>query len=475
VTLSNTSLTASFSAALFVAGYRLFLLSNGVNSVSATLTANVLASNTLEGTYTESLATSVQVTIIDPTPTNRSSGDESALPLDVTLPLQNSVWTPTGGSISFTQGTFIVDALIGGTLPVTLGPCNPTTGLTGCDGTGANCTGYTPDPNPDPFESTTVNAPPTAPTCSNESVIVGAGQSVNINLADNCSDVNGNLDPNTFSVSALLPNVGTLTPNGGGSYTYNAPATDPGSPVTFTFTVADTGGLVSAAATVSIQVLANSCDATTGSCSLTEIIVQPVIGTTMTLDKADGVVMMTPVVLNGDAQVSTGAIQPLTITNARGTSAGWTVTGYATDIGTAGSPTIEPLPGVVIPFCDRSNPGANTGNYTGTSYDRRCIPGDNLAWGPSSQIVHDIIAGDVAQVFSGPAQATSAADWRAQLVAAGRAGVNGLGGLLEQNVLCSSPADHSGGTYQCDAALYLGVPATAAAGTYTGGIVLTLT
>ena len=104
--------------------------------------------------------------------------------------------------------------------------------------------------------------------------------------------------------------------------------------------------------------------------------------------------------------MSSGAIQPVTVTNARGTAAGWTVTGYVTDLGTAGSPTVTPLPGVTIPFCDRSGPGANQGNYTGTSYDRRCIPGDNLAWGPSSPITHDIIAGDVAQVFSGPAHAT---------------------------------------------------------------------
>ena len=50
----------------------------------------------------------------------------------------------------------------------------------------------------------------------------------------------------------------------------------------------------------------------------------------------------------------------------------------------------------------------------------------------------------------------------------------GIGGLAETNLLCSAPTDHAGGTFSCDAALFLGVPASAGAGTYTGGLVLTL-
>lgn len=478
ITLSGVAFTADFDPALFVAGYRLFLLGVGANSVSADIDATVNASGTLEGSNTQTISTSVTVTIIDPTPATRTNGDESALPLSVNLPLANSVWTTTGGQVDFTQGTFTVHALVGGTLPVDLGPCNPTTGLTGCDINGENCTGYTADTTPTPFESTTVNAPPTPPVCSNESLSVGAGQSIPVNLTDNCSDVNGNatIDYSTLVVSNG-PSVGTLTPGATpGTFTYDAPTTDPGAPVTFDFTVDDTSALTSNTATVSIQVLANECDATAASCSLTEIVVQPVVGTTMSFAKAEGLVVLSPVVLDGDAAVSTGALQSVTVNNARGTAAGWTVTGYVTDLGTTGGPTLEPLPGVVVPYCPRSGAGTNdTGNYNGTSYDRRCIPGDNLGWVPAAQIVHDIIAGDVAQVNPGAADATSAADWLAQLVTEGRSGVDGIGGLLEPNVLCSAPADHSGGTFQCDAALYLGVPASAAAGNYTGGIVLTLT
>jgi hypothetical protein len=52
--------------------------------------------------------------------------------------------------------------------------------------------------------------------------------------------------------------------------------------------------------------------------------------------------------------------------------------------------------------------------------------------------------------------------------------VDGLGGLLSSNTLCSAPVNHAGGTFICNAALYLGVPASAAAGTYSGGLVITL-
>jgi hypothetical protein len=199
---------------------------------------------------------------------------------------------------------------------------------------------------------------------------------------------------------------------------------------------------------------------------LTEIVVQPVVGTTLTMDKADGVVLMSTVVLNGQPQASSGSLQDLTVINARGTAAAWNVTGYVTDIGAPGAPTIEPIPGIVVPTCSLAGGGG--------SPHRLCIPGDNMAWQPSAAILHDIIFGDVAQVNAGTAHATDAANWLSQLIAAGATGVDGLGGLLEQNLLCGSPAEHSGGTFGCDANLFLGVPASAGAGTYTGGLVLTL-
>ena len=312
--------------------------------------------------------------------------------------------------------------------------------------------------------------------CTGEAVSVGAGQTVPIDLTDNCTDVNGNETIDFTTVDLVTtPSVGTLTPVAGqpGEYTYDAPVTDPGTPVTFTFTVADTAALVSNTATVSITVLANSC---AGPCSLTEIVVQPVIAGGFTFDKAPDPVVMSAVILDGERHVSTGAIRPVTVTNARGTNTGW----YGDRLrdrpryDRLTDPRADPRRGhPVLPA--GTAPARPRATTTAPRYDRRCIPGDNLAWTPAAVISHHIIAGDVAQVFGGPAHAISAADWQAQLDAAGRTGVNGLGGLAEPNVLCSSPADHSGGTFTCTAPLYLGVPATAAAGTYSGGLVLTLT
>ena len=178
---------------------------------------------------------------------------------------------------------------------------------------------------------------------------------------------------------------------------------------------------------------------------------------------------MTPVVLNGNAQVSNGNMQPIVVTNARGTAAGWSVTGYVTDLGAPGAPTFSPLPGVTIAACSAE------GSFGALSAPNRlCIPGDNMGWAPNAQVTHDVIFGDVASVNAGPADAADAASWLAQLIAANGSRVDGIGGLQEPNLLCSANTNTSGGTFQCDASLFLGVPASAGAGTYTGGLVLTL-
>ena len=59
ITLSGASFSANFDPALFVAGYRLFLLSAGANNVSADIDAKVRASNTAEGSDTQTISTSV--------------------------------------------------------------------------------------------------------------------------------------------------------------------------------------------------------------------------------------------------------------------------------------------------------------------------------------------------------------------------------------------------------------------------------
>ena len=49
-----------------------------------------------------------------------------------------------------------------------------------------------------------------------------------------------------------------------------------------------------------------------------------------------------------------------------------------------------------------------------------------------------------------------------------------MNGTGAGSTLCSSATDHSGGTFGCNAILWLGVPASAGAGTYTGNLTLTL-
>jgi len=474
LTLSGATFGIDVPGTVLLAGYGLGLLTAGVNNIPADVIVTLNGSNTAEGSQVLPSVSVIGVTTItDPTPAAKTSGDETATPLSVSATLPTSTWTSTGGNVALSLGGSSTTALVGpgGVIAVNFS-CTPgTPGPAGCGPLPlpVQCSTTIPVAAA-PFDTVTVTAPPTAPVCTNESTSVGITQTVPINLVDNCSDVNGDIDLTTFTLGS--PSVGSITGTDG-SYTYTAPPTDPGAPVTMSFTVEDAGGMVSNTGTVSISILANSCDATSAACALTEIVVQPVVGTTMTLDKGAGLVVMDPVVLNGQAQASSGSLQNLLVKNARGSSAGWTLSGFVTDLGAPGSPTITLPTGQTIAAC--SNAGSAGGAFGGgTTANRLCIPGDNMGWNPTASIAHDIIFGDVAQVAPGAADASSASDWLSQLVTAGTAGMNGIGGLQENNVLCSSPVDHSGGTFVCDAALYLGVPASAGAGTYTGGIVLTL-
>ena len=508
ITLSGSTIQVNIPATLLVAGYNLGLLNLGSNNIPtivyvARQATNVDIGGAVSGTKVQvdnfNITATTTITDTDGVP---GTGDEGATPLAVNEPLPDMVVTPMGGNVAFSQGpngslpllapgvagtgsvqpngSIFASASVAGGLIRANFDCFP--GNADIVPPATSAATFTPASSVTPFETVAVNAPPTAPVCVNESTSVGVTQSTVINLNNNCTDVNedqGGGSPFTFTVDDSLL-AGTLVEDSPGVYTYTAPAADPGAPDVFTFTATDTTTLVSNTAEVSITILANQCDATADDCSLTEIIVQPVVGTTMTLDKTPGLVIMSPVVLNGDAQVSTGALQELTVTNARGSAAGWSLSAYTTDLGAPGGPTIDltPLgrPGVVIPACSARG-GANIlVPADPAGFDRLCIPGDNLGWEPSASIAHDIIHGDVADVDAGPAHATDAADWRTQLTAANSNLLteNGLGGLTEVNVLCSAADEVSGGTFDCNADLFLGVPASAGAGTYTGGIVLTL-
>ena len=89
---------------------------------------------------------------------------------------------------------------------------------------------------------------------------------------------------------------------------------------------------------MTINVLSNDCDATSAACSLTQVISVTVTGTTMNMHQAGQFVTLAGVTLNGDYEITNGNLQPLTITNARGTAAGWAVVGQVTDFKTTGAP-----------------------------------------------------------------------------------------------------------------------------------------
>jgi hypothetical protein len=129
-----------------------------------------------------------------------------------------------------------------------------------------------------------------------------------------------------------------------------------------------------------------------------------------------------PVVLNGNVQAATGTLNTTRVIDNRGTLGGWTVSG-----------SLE------SPFTDGS--GSVALNHV--------VPGENLSWLPS---VKPAVPG-VPNVS---------------------AGVPGHLSTSSQSILCSAPTGTGGASYDCNAALSLLVPASAAAGRYAATLDLIL-
>jgi hypothetical protein len=560
VSLTGTNYAAFFDAAVLVAGYNLGLLIEGVNNIPGELNYTLNASNTVEGSVTfPPIPLLGQTTITDPDGTP-GTGDEIGTDLAVSVVIPDTVWTPSGGDIEFSDGGAIINASVAGGL-ITVGfTCQVGTSTpAGCAlDPLTDCTGADPAPAI-PFETVTVFAPPAPPVCANGGISVGLTQTTTIDLNTLCTDQNGaaDIDQSSWVVTAGSAN-GTVTVDGAGVATYTS-LTDPGvGGDSFTFSVSDidqSHGLgPSNTGTVSVSVLANTCDATAGPCSLSQITFFPVIGTTMTFTQANAFcdtvgevngfddngtpgdpsddfpivqagaigcqnVALSPVVLNGTPQLSVGTLNDLTVTNARGTAAGWAVTAYTTDFGnefnTAVADFDGPGPAPAVPACS-TDAVLLSGGLAGAP-DRNCISGNNMGYAPYAIIDHTQIPGDVATVTAGAASAANAAAWLAELacsaqdIDAGAVGTNGAAdatindgvtdtttGVLAcfnggtngdglagytgnpaaggaQSLICSAATDVSGGTFGCDADLWMGVPASAGAGLYGGQIILTLT
>ncbi|XTZ18422.1 HtaA domain-containing protein [Micromonospora echinospora] len=122
--------------------------------------------------------------------------------------------------------------------------------------------------------------------------------------------------------------------------------------------------------------------------------------------------------------VAGGALNAVTVSDLRGSNAGWNVVGQVED-------------------------------FTGTPGG--VIAADNLGWTPSASVVDDGLVGTPGAVTPGSRAVPGAG--------------TGLGGA---RTLCGAAAGASAGTFQCGAALDLGVPASTAPGDYTATLTLTL-
>lgn len=193
-----------------------------------------------------------------------------------------------------------------------------------------------------------------------------------------------------------------------GSYTVNDPATT---------AIQASSGTLTASQAFSTSAL--SCNVPAGgSCALTQNIHFLANPGQLQQSLAGGDVDLGAITLTGKDQSINGSIKTDTVTDARGSSAGWALTAKLSDFTNGGTPTTH-----------------------GT------IPAANLAWTPSCAVT----SGGATPV-AGSSTALSNTD----------------------QSFCSVPSGTGNGVYTADAALTLTVPATADAGTYNAILTLTL-
>ncbi|WP_433825686.1 WxL domain-containing protein [Actinoplanes sp. CA-015351] len=163
-------------------------------------------------------------------------------------------------------------------------------------------------------------------------------------------------------------------------------------------------------------------NATTGDCDLKYELSETVTGGSLSMSRGTGssTIIFTGVTLNGEAQVATGSLQAINVTDNRGSTLGWELSAEVTDF---------------------------TGVPGGT------IPASALTWTPSCT------------------DHTGATN--ASVAVAGSSAV-----AVNEATLCSGPASTAGtvtgGSFDAKADLSLTVPAIQLAGTYTATLTLTL-
>src|SRR5262249_27234410 len=123
---------------------------------------------------------------------------------------------------------------------------------------------------------------------------------------------------------------------------------------TITYNVNDAAAQTSNNATITVSILGNQCTVTNPSppsqCALKQVIILTFLSGSLSMCDSQtganrdaqhvslldclsfaGPGLPHPIILNGQAQNACGQINPLTVVNARGTDADWSVTGQVTD------------------------------------------------------------------------------------------------------------------------------------------------
>jgi hypothetical protein len=157
-----------------------------------------------------------------------------------------------------------------------------------------------------------------------------------------------------------------------------------------------------------------------------QVITADVLGGALSVSFTGSTVTMPAVTLNGFDQVVNGALNAANVIDARGTAAGWDLTGQVSDF-------VGPN-GVIV--------------------------ADNLGWTPAASAITG---------------ALPAAPGAGSAVVAGPVATPGVGtGLGNAKSLCHAAAGVSGGAFTCSGGLSLGIPGSTRTGTYTGVLTLTL-
>ncbi|HWW52477.1 MAG TPA: hypothetical protein VNY84_01820, partial [Acidimicrobiales bacterium] len=281
---------------------------------------------------------------------------------------------------------------------------------------------------------------------------------------------------------------------GGLEFVYHNDGAGVASSDSFQFAVCGTNGLC-LDPTVFIGVLNNSC--TTGSdtaaltpnadgpepevgtdvngCQLKQVLIVPIAPSTLKMDQAASqdilgcqLVSITnpllgcangnpptgPPVLNGNPMYVAGLLSEVTVTNARGTDDGWTLTGQVTDF-------VDGTRAGLASLCSAPNPTPSIGQSPPNNH---CIPGSNLGWQPSAAIVDQAVPGDTAAVTPGgtivpPIPGLNITGTVARPVLPITLPIPNLHDAAQ--VLCYAQDNQSGGTFHCDAGLALAVPGSA--------------